>query len=89
MKFKFMRPRQAKKDQHTFKEKIEKQRIEKEEIKTTEAREIEEKEKGVKKKIMEKLVENKVFNRSHPCSVAFVYESNNNVVSQRFVEKLK
>jgi len=32
MKFKFMTPRQAKKDQHTLKEKIEKERIEKEEI---------------------------------------------------------
>ena len=25
----------------------------------------------------------------HPCLVAFVYESDNNVVSQRLVEKLK
>jgi len=32
MKLKFMTPRQAKKDQHTLKEKIEKQRMEKEEI---------------------------------------------------------
>jgi len=32
MKLKFMTPRQAKKDQHTLKEKIEKKRIEKEEI---------------------------------------------------------
>jgi len=32
MMLKFMTPRQAKKDQHTLKEKIEKQRIEKEEI---------------------------------------------------------
>jgi len=32
MKLQFMTPRQAKKDQHTFKEKIEKKRIEKEEI---------------------------------------------------------
>jgi len=31
MKLKFMTPRQAKKDQHTVKEKIEKERIEKEE----------------------------------------------------------
>jgi len=31
MKLKFMTPGQAKKDQHTFKEKIEKERIEKEE----------------------------------------------------------
>jgi len=32
MKLKFMTPRQAKKDQHTLKEKIEKERIAKEEI---------------------------------------------------------
>ena len=32
MKLKFMTPRQAKKDQHMLKEKIEKERIEKEEI---------------------------------------------------------
>jgi len=32
MNLKFMTPRQAKKDQHTLKEKIEKERIEKEEI---------------------------------------------------------
>jgi len=32
MKLKFMTPRQAKKDHHTLKEKIEKERIEKEEI---------------------------------------------------------
>jgi len=32
MKLKFMTPRQAKKDQHTMTEKIEKERVEKEEI---------------------------------------------------------
>jgi len=32
MKLKFMTPRQAKNDQHTLKEKIEKERIQKEEI---------------------------------------------------------
>ena len=52
MKLKFMTPRQAKKDQHTLKEKIEK-----EEIKTAEGTEIDEKEKEVKKLIMEKVVE--------------------------------
>jgi len=61
MKLKFMTPSQAKKDQHTLKEKIEK-----EEIQTAEGREIEEKEKEVKKKIMQKVVENKVFNRRPP-----------------------
>jgi len=57
MKLKFMTPRQASKDQHRLKVKIEKERIEKEEIKTSEGREIEEKEKEVKKKMMENVVE--------------------------------
>ena len=57
--------------------------------KTVEGRENEEKEKEVKKKIMEKVVENNVLYEGHPCLVAFVYESDNNVVSQRLVEKLK
>jgi len=29
------------------------------------------------------------FIEGHPCSVAFIYERDNNVVSQRLVEKLK
>ena len=57
MKLKFMTPRQAKKDQHTLKEKIEKERIEKEEIQTAEGSEIEEKEKEVKITMMQKEVE--------------------------------
>ena len=52
MKLKFVTPRQASKDQHRLKEKIEKERIEKEE-----GREIEEKEKEEKIKMMEKEVE--------------------------------
>jgi len=57
MKLKFMTPRQASKDQHRLKEKIEKERIEKEEIQTAEGREIDEKEKAEKIKMMEKVVE--------------------------------
>ena len=57
MKLKFMTPRQATKDQHRLKEKIEKERIAQEEIETAEGREIEEKEKEEKIKIMEKVVE--------------------------------
>jgi len=57
MKLKFMTPRQASKDQHRLKEKIEKERIEKEEIYTVEGREIEEKEKEVKIKMMEEEAE--------------------------------
>jgi len=45
MKFQFVTPRQASKDQHRLNEKIEKDRIEKEEILTVEGREIEEKER--------------------------------------------
>jgi len=56
MKLKFMTPRQASKDQHRLKEKIEKERIEKKEIYTVEGREIEEEEE-VKIKMMEKEVE--------------------------------
>jgi len=52
MKLKFMTPRQASKDHHTLKEKIEK-----EEIYTAEGREIEEKENEEKIKMMENEVE--------------------------------
>ena len=52
MKLKFMTPRQASKDQHRLKEKMQK-----EEIYTAEGREIEEKEKEEKIKIMENEVE--------------------------------
>ena len=45
MKLKFMTPRQASKDQHRLKEKIEKERLEKELIYTVEGREIEEKKR--------------------------------------------
>jgi len=37
---------------------------------------------------MEKKVEKQGLIEGHPCLVAFVYESDNNVVSQRLVEKL-
>ena len=57
MKLKFMTPRQASKDQHRLKEKIEKERIEKEEIYTVEGMVIEEKEKEEKIKMMENVVE--------------------------------
>ena len=57
MKLKFNARRQASKDHHRLKEKIEKERIEKEETWTVEGMEIEEKEKEEKIKIMEKEVE--------------------------------
>ena len=54
MKLKLMTTRQASKDQHRLKEKIEKEGIEKEEISIAEGRTIEEKEKEVKKKMMKR-----------------------------------
>ena len=57
MKLKFMTSRQASKDQHRLKEKIENERIEKEQIYTVEGMEIEEKERAEKIKMMEKVVE--------------------------------
>ena len=60
MKFKFMTPRQASKDEHMLKVKIEKERIQKEEILTVEGREIEEKEKDEKIKEMQKEVEKQI-----------------------------
>jgi len=50
--------------------------------------EIEEREKEEKIKMMEKEVEKQGLIEGHPCLVAFVYESDNNVLSQRLVEKL-
>ena len=55
MKLKFLTPRQASKDEHRLKEKIEK-----EEIQNAEGREIEEKEKEEKIKEMEKEVEKQI-----------------------------
>jgi len=37
---------------------------------------------------MEKVVEKQDLIEGHPCLVAFVYETDNNVLSQRLVEKL-
>ena len=52
-----MTPREASKDQHRLKEKIELETIEKEEIKTAEGTKIEENEKEAKKKMMQTIVE--------------------------------
>jgi len=47
------------------------------------------KENEEKKKMIEKgCRETRCLIENHPCLVAFVYESDNNVVSQRLVEKL-
>ena len=54
-----------------------------------EGMETEEKEKEEKIKMMEKVVgKTRCLIKGHPCLVAFVYKSDNNVVSQILVEKL-
>jgi len=84
MKFKFMTPRQASKDQHRLKEKIERER-------NINCRRMGNcrKRKGRKDKDDGKgSRETRCLIVGQPCIVAFVYESENNVVSQRLVEKV-
>jgi len=86
MKLKFMTPRQASKDQHRLKEKIEKK-------KNRKGRNINcgrngnwRKRKGRKDKDDGKgSRETRCLIKGHPCLVASVYESDNTVVSQRLV----
>jgi len=85
MKLKFMTPRQASKDKHRLKEKIEKERN------------INCKRKGNwrKRKVRKdkdngkESRETRCLMEGYPCLVAFAYESDNNVVSQRLVEKVQ
>jgi len=84
MKLKFMTPRQASKDQHRLKEKIEKERNI-----NCRSKGNWRKRKGRKYKDDGKESrETRCLTEGHPCLVAFVYESENNVVSQRLVEKV-
>jgi len=85
MKLKFVTPRQASKDQHRLKEKIEKERNincrRKGNWRKRKGRK--DKDDGKESRETRCLIE------GHTCSVAFVYESDNNVVSQRLVEKVQ
>jgi len=85
MKLKFMTPRQASKDQDMLKQKMEKERNI-----NCRSKGNWRKRKGSKEKVDGKgsrkarcLIE------GHPCLVAFVYETDNNVVSQRLMEKVQ
>jgi len=90
MKLKFMTPRQASKDQHRLKEKIEIERIEKKRNINCRRKGNWRKRKGTKEKDDGKgSRQTKCLIEGHPCLVAFVYESDNNVVSQRLVEKVQ
>jgi len=85
MKLKFMTPRQASKDQHRLKEKIEKERNincgSKGNWRKRKGRK--DKDDGKKSRETRSLIE------GHPCLVAFVDESENNVVRQRLVDKVQ
>jgi len=80
-----MTPRQASKDQHSLKEKIEQERNincrRKGNWRKRKGRKDKDDGKGSKKA--------RCLMEGHPCLVAFVYESDNNVVSQRLVEKVQ
>jgi len=83
MKFKFMTQGQAIKDQHRLKKNIQKKKykLQKEEkLKKRKGRKDKDDEKGSR--------ETRCLIEGHPRLVAFVYKSDNNVVSQRLVEKL-
>jgi len=84
MKLKFMTPRQASNDQHRLMEKIEKERNincrRKGNWRNRKGRK--DKDNGKGSRATRCLIE------GQPCLVAFVYESDNNVVSKRLVEKL-
>ena len=84
MKLKFMTPRQAKKDQHRLKEKIEKETNINFRRKGNWRKRKGRKDKDDGKESRE----TSCLIQGHPCLVAFVYESEHNVVSQRLVEKV-
>ena len=85
MKLKFMTPRQAKNDQHRLKEKIEIERNincrRKGNCRKRKGRK--DTDDGKESRETRCLIE------GHPCLVAFVYETENNVVSQRLVDKVR
>jgi len=89
MMLKFMTQRQASKDQRRLKEKIRKERIGKKKKYKLQKKGKLKKIKGRRDKDNGKgCRETSCLIEVHPCLVAFVYESDNNVVSQRLVEKL-
>jgi len=90
MKLKFMTPRQGSMDQHRLKEKIEKRKNRKRRNINYRRKGNWRKRNGSKDKDDGKgSRETTCLIEGHPRSVAFVYESDNNVVSQRLVEKLQ
>jgi len=85
MKLKFMTPRQASKDQHRLKEKIEKERN----INCRRKGNWRKRKRSKEKDDGKGSRKARYWIEGHPRIVAFVYESDNNVVSQRLVEKVQ
>jgi len=85
MKLKFMTARQASKDQHRLKVKIEKERNINCRRKGNWRKRKGRKDKDDGKESRE----TRCLMEGHPWLVAFVYENENNVVSQRLVEKIQ
>ena len=88
MKLKFMTPKKANKDQHRLKEKIEKESIKKKKYKLQKEGQLKKKKGSKEKDDGKSCRETQCLIGGHPSLVAFIYESDNNVVSQRLVEKL-
>jgi len=84
MKLKFMTPTQVSKDQHRLREKIEKERN----INCRRKGNWRKRKGRIDKDNWKGGRETRCLIEGHPCLVAFVYESDNNVVSQRLVDKL-
>ena len=85
-----MTPRKASKDQHRLKEKIEKKKNRKRRNINFRRKGNWRKRKGSKEKGDGKgCRETRCLSEGHPCFVAFVYKSDNNVVCQRLVEKVQ
>jgi len=85
MKLKFVTPRQASKDQHRLKEKIEKERNINSRRKGNWRKRKWRKDKDDGKESRE----TRCLIEGHTCLVAFVYERDNNLVSQRLEEKVQ
>ena len=83
MKLKFMTPRQATKDQHRLKEKIEKGRN----INCRRKGNWRKRKGGKDKDDGKENRETRCLIEGHPCLVAFVYESETNVVSKDWWRK--
>jgi len=89
MKLKFMTPRQASNDPHRLMEKIEKKNRKRRNINCKRKDNWRKRKGSTEKDDGKGSRETRCLIEGHPCLVAFVFESDNNVVSQRLVEKFQ